>query len=521
MRLVDWIKKVTFGKVGAIKTGEAKDDREILVGDKEKALRVEVKAYNEWYTGDSDELGNFYTSEGIMQYNIEPFYGRNKRSYFWYISSSESDVKKTHSGLPRAIVDTLSNIVGFPVIKCNKEWQEILDKIMDDNNLEKIVTKEQVPLTYVEGWGAFKITWDMEISQYPIVVYYKANEVDYIKKAGRVIGLIYKDYYNDGRKRYLITETRVVKNKDLHIDKAIFEVTATEELKELKFEDVEVFKNTVTHHELKGVNCLLGGASVFYEDTNRDLYGRSIYKGKLDLFDDLDQALSQASNSVRRSTPQEYINTDYLERDMKTGLPRMPKVYDRKYVGYKGGVNSDGSIGGGTPVMVTQPNIDFSKYSNEAISIVVMILQGIMSPATLGIDVAKKDNAEAQREKEKVTIFTRKDTIKAETRVLKSLITQLLIAYQIIENQDDETPVKTIDFGVSIKFDEFADDSFENKVKVLGDAYASDVISDKMYVQKLYGDSLSDEDLEYELNYIKSHHPDATASEEEELLNDL
>jgi hypothetical protein len=51
----------------------------------------------------------------------------------------------------------------------------------------------------------------------------------------------------------------------------------------------------------------------------------------------------------------------------------------------------------------------------------MQIINGVMSPATLGIDISKRDNAEAQREKEKVTIFTRNGIIDTETPILKDL----------------------------------------------------------------------------------------------------
>ena len=57
---------------------------------------------------------------------------------------------------------------------------------------------------------------------------------------------------------------------------------------------------------------------------------------------------------------------------------------------YKGGRTVDGNVNTNMPVQVTQPNIDFQEYSEQAISILLQIVNGIMSPATLGIDISKK-----------------------------------------------------------------------------------------------------------------------------------
>ena len=125
-----------------------------------------------------------------------------------------------------------------------------------------------------------------------------------------------------------------------------------------------------------------------------------------------------------------------------------------------------------------------------------------MSPATLGIDIAKKDNAEAQREKEKVTIFTRNMIIEEETEILKDLCSQLLCAKELM----DKNEITVRDYDISVKFSEFADDSFETKLEKLGAAFDSETISEEMYMQKLYGNSLSKADYDKELKWLKEHH---------------
>ena len=49
-------------------------------------------------------------------------------------------------------------------------------------------------------------------------------------------------------------------------------------------------------------------------------------------------------------------------------------------------------------------------------------LQGLISPSTLGIDVKKLDNAEAQREKEKATISTRNKIVRVAEKVIPQII---------------------------------------------------------------------------------------------------
>ena len=513
MQIKEYLRRKLLGFLGLAKyDGQSVEQRLTFINDADALVRARICEYNIWYGGDGDELLNYYTHEHMLTYNFEPIYSRNKRNYFWSISSTENDIKRTHSGQPRNIVDTLVGITAFPVIKCTKDdkTKKLLEAILKDSKLNLLYKDEQMPLTLVEGWGCYKINWNLDVSDYPYAEYYRADHVDFLYKAGRVIGVIFKDYYTDGEnKRYLLTETRVIKydravnQRYLEITRELFKTVGDEITPLEDFSAVPELEGLDKTYRIDNFNKLLAVPCIFYKDTsNSGAYGRSIFTGKVDLFDDLDQCLSQNSNAVRRSTVTEYYNSDYLERDDETGMPKQPKAYDRKYVVYRGQVDANGASTSKDPVQVTQPQINFTQYSENAIQILVQICNGILSPATLGIDLAKKDNAMAQREKEKVTIFTRNGIIKSETEILKDLCEQLLIAYNLMHAGQ----ATVLEYPISVKFSEFADESYENKLKVLSQAYDGENISDEMYMEKLYGDTLSEEEYEKELAWLKENH---------------
>jgi hypothetical protein len=513
MQIKEYLRRKLLGLLGLAKTdGESVEQRLTFINDAEKLIKSRIIEYNVWYGGDGDELLNFYTHEQMLSYNYEPWYSRNKRNYFWSISSTESDIKRTHSGQPRNMVDTIVGITSFPTIKCtnSKEMKDLLAKIIEDSKLKVTYRDEQLPLTLVEGWGCYKINWNLDISDYPYAEYYRAENVDFIYKANRIVGIIFKDYYTDGEnKKYMLTETRmlkydnVLKQRYLEITKELFKTMGDEIVPVEDFNAVPELAGCEKAYRIDGINCLLAEPCILFKDTSgMGAYGRSIFTGKIDLFDDLDQCLSQNSNAIRRSTVTEYYNSDYLERDENTGMPKQPKAYDRKYVIYKGQTDANGASTSREPVQVTQPQINFAQYTDNAVQILVQICNGILSPATLGIDLAKKDNAMAQREKEKVTIFTRNGIIASETEILRGLCSQLLTAYFLMHNTDK--PVQ--DFSISIKFSEFADESYENKLKILCQAYDGENISDEMYMEKLYGDTLSEEEYNKELAWLKENH---------------
>lgn len=526
MNIKDRIKKKVFKQIGMGQQNEAPNDRLTFINDNDEITRMHLEEYNVWYVGDSDELLNYYTGQQMWEYAFEPVYTRNKRNYFWAINSTENDIKRTHSGQPRNIVDTLVNITPFPLINAgalgdDKNVVNVnLQKILKNCNLKEIYRSEQLPLTLVEGWGCFKIVWDTDVSPYPIPVYYRAANVEFIHKLGKLVGVIFKDYYvaKDGKK-YLKLETRsfeteiirnelgeeVSREKNLVIENELFRYNddKADYVNPVDLAEIEETKDIQKKIVIGPIDCLFAVPTCIFRNTsNAGGFGRSIFTGKIDLFDDLDQCLSQAANAVRRSTVIEYFNTDFLERDPNTGMPKQPKAYDRKYTLYAGQKDANGSSTSAEPVQVTQPKLDFAQYSDHAIQILLHIIEGIMSPATLGMDIAKKDNAEAQREKEKVTIFNRNCIISAEEPMLNDLCRQLLIAYEFMQKNE----ITTEDYKISIKFSEFADDSFENKLEKLGKAYDQEIVSDEMFMRKLYGDTLSTADFDKELEWLKEHH---------------
>lgn len=518
MQLKEYIQKKVIKMLGLIRyEGSNESERLTLVNDRERINQMKVREYNVWYEGDDDELLNFYTKNNLLDFNYEPYYNRNKLNYFWAISSTENDIKRTHSGHPRNIVDTLVNVVGEGMIDAAGETtNSVLDTIIEDNDFHTLVNQEQLPYTLVEGWGAFKINWDLGLSDTPIILYYKANDVDFVMTSNRVVGIIFKDYFiNKDAKRFLITETRyigrdekAVKGRSLYIEKELFELSGDNDiLKKVRFKDYPEFEHIKSRIRVKDYDKLLAVPSIIFKNKKNsfgDMPGKSIFCGKISFFDDIDQAWSQLSNTTRKSTPVEYIDVNYLERDKKTGVPIMPKAYDRKYTKLVGARNSDGETRS-DPVQVTQPELKLNEFLGETTQLLQNSIAGILSPATLGIDVGRRDNADAQREKEKVTIFTRNAIIKKESRILKAVLEQAMHAYELMHTNQ----ITIMDYEISVKFSEFADDSFDSKLAVLGEAFGKGVLSPEMLVDRLYAnEELSDEERQREIDYIKENSKD-------------
>jgi len=499
MTISDYIREKILKFLKLEKVANPYSDRLTFIQNDDNIKLQKVKEAKIWYYGDSDELLNYYLNADLYGNAKEPIYNRNKKEYFWGIATEEGNVKRVHSGIPNAIITTLVNAIGNPKITSKTE-QERIDKILEENNFTIMLNQQQLPLTMVEGWGAFKVCFDKKISNSPIIQYYEAEDVEFVYKQNILVGIIYRDYYEYKDKNYVLFETRRKENGNSIIEFNLYRLEDKDNITEVPFDTIPELKD-YKNIQIPKLNEVLGVPCKFFFDVNNKNYGRSIFNGKIDLFDDLDQDLSQASQTARVSTPVEYYPADLLERNGRTGEPEMPSCYNRQFIKKEGLPNGDGSMNG--EIQTTQPNLNFEQYSLNAKNILDYILTGILSPATMGIDIAKKDNAEAQREKEKVTIMTRNNIIASETKILTQLIKLCLYIQDYLEFNGNIKLDKHKD--ISIKFDEFANPSFENELETLGNAWDKGLISTDKYVELLWGDKLSAEEIIAEKEYLETN----------------
>ena len=132
-------------------------------------------------------------------------------------------------------------------------------------------------------------------------------------------------------------------------------------------------------------------------------------------------------------------------------------------------------------VEVSQPQISYEAYVSSYASFLDMVLQGIMSPSTLGIDLKKTDNAESQREKEKVTLHVRNKIVDALNEVLPELVTKIMQCNDIMCGKD---PGK---YEPTVKFGEYASPDFGTTVETVGKAKQYGIMSLETSVDQLYG----------------------------------
>ena len=461
-------------------------------------------AYNQyenfyWYKGDADYLGWFYT-KGIYDLGLQVIMTQQSRinyeDYFWRGAYNESGIKRTHSGLPRLIVDTLVNCLGTYQAKDIKddEMQESttkrLLKILEENNF-LTTFKKQLTMDLVIGDGAYIINVDPSESDMPLIEYIDGRDVSYEWIGDRVKAVIINKNYVKDNQLYECYERRSTK-RIVEKDEAgneTFKTVATIEYKlftksgNKAWSEVELTAIPETENlknlEYRNIPYMLAVPCIRKMDAETKR-GESIFKGKIQIFDDLDQSMSQESNTMRAITPVEYIDSNLLDHDDK-GNTIMPSAYGKQFITFKGSNSYSDEPKG---VMTKFYDVDFNKLNTETQENIKRSCVGIIAPSTIGYDISKKDNAEAQREKEKATLQTLKDLQNYEIKVLTPLFTKVLAVDDLISNPDG-IPQET---NIQVMFSDYATPSRSERIEKFKDAYLRGAMSIDRYIQEVYFD---------------------------------
>lgn len=496
-----------------------------------------LKLLYNWYLGDSNILAQSYLEASKMQFYNSVSENRNYKNYFWTIASQEGDIKKTHSGLPKAIIKTLINILDYPTIKGmkditndkglidkkeDKSLTERIEHILSDNNFKELIIQQQEPMMWVMGQGCFTINLKPEISDTPIIEYIDGRNVAIVRESNRVTKVYTRTYFNNEKNtsNYMLLEERGVDliegERTAYIKSTLFRLTSKKTRAiagECDLKEIKATRNIKPYIAIKGIDKVLAVPCVLNYEPIQDR-GISLFNEKMDLFDDLDQAMSQGANCVRLSTPVESIDVDCLEED-ENGQKHLPKRYDRRFISVKNSINSVG-VNNISPINSDVPQIDFSKYSNEALNIVNNILTGLISPSTLGIGISRVDNALAQREKEKQTMFTRDNLSKLESTIISNVIELAL------KMEDIQQGGNAGNYEIIVKYNDYASPTFNEKLSLLTPAFANKTMSPKMFLERLYGEDLTEDEYKQELEYLESQvNPMAMGSDPMAYLNEM
>ncbi len=424
-----------------------------------------------WYRGDSYELEQLYKQ---LQNNNFSFWGS--------VPTLGMEIRKIHTGLPKIIVNKLADItltdlndISFEDSNLNETWEDIVK----ENKFYKLLDRSTKKVL-VAGDGAFKISFDSNISKYPIIEFYDGDDIEIVYERGRMKEIFFNTVYKHNTRVYNLKETYgygyityklFINNNEVPLTS----IPQTSDLADVTFD--------------KSFNMAV--PFMIYESEKWEGRGQSIFDSKTDNFDSLDETWSQWIDALRAGRAKTYIPDDLLPRDTKTGEIMKPNYFDNRFIQTDKCMKENAD----SKITTEQPGIPTESYLQTYVTALDLCLQGLISPSTLGIDNKKLDNAEAQREKEKTTLYSRQAIIDALTEMLPKLIDTIFKAYNTYLKQSIS------DLEVEISFGEYASPSFEALVETLSNPNTPMSIEAK--VEEMWGDSKDEEWKEEEVKRIK------------------
>lgn len=440
-----------------------------------------------WYTGNARKLVDYYKTMLSVD---------GKKDYFYARSALEAN-KKTHSGIPKAIIDTLCNTTGIPSIEVNIKDKTLsetdlgtlkkrMTDIIDFNDFKNIIKQESRPKTLVIGAGVFIVSNLTELNERltkPVIEFIDERFVDFEMVGNIFISATIKTNYTKGLDKFRLEEKRSY-NK---IEYKLFNDKGNEV-------GLDTLPQTSHLKPVVNLNINMIPAIPCRYKNGIVNYGLSIFEGKIDLFDDLDQTYSQVSELVRKSTITTYIPGEFIEEDSK-GNPIKPDEFNRNIIVLKTNKEQTGE----RKIASEQPNIAFEQLLNVGVQQLIQILTGVLSPSSLGIEVQRNNNAEAMREKEKVTLVTRDDIIDNESLVIKQVINLALKIEDTMKSQIIQ------DYDVKVDYPDFSSPAFDQVVATLLPLWSANAISPEKFVSMLYEDTLTEDAKLKEIEYLNEN----------------
>lgn len=417
-----------------------------------------------WYRGDPDELAQLYS--------MMP--GTSNKTRFWAaVATQGRDIRKIHTGLPAMMVDVL---VGLTLSDMNEidvsdryagYWKETAEKNHFSDLLESAVTD-----ALVSGDGAFKISTDPKLSEYPILEFYPADKVIFHYKRGILTEIEFLTDYGEWQRQ---SKDRLTLHEHYGHGYVLYELYRGD--KEIPLDSFPETKELQPVHF--DDSFMMAVPLKFYQSNKWRGRGKPLLDNKADAFDAFDEAWSQWMDALRQGRATRYVPSNMVPRSPVDGSILKPNPFDNAYVEH-----DQPMIEGTTPkIEVVQPAIPVDSYLQTYITALDQCLQGVISPSTLGIDVKKLDNAEAQREKEKTTLYTRNRIVNTLQKVIPELVKAVMHVYQTASGQTLE------DIEVDVPFGEYANPSFESQVETVTKAKSGGVMSVEASVEELYGDT--------------------------------
>lgn len=474
-----------------------------------------------WYRGDPSELSQL--AKQLSASGADD----TAATRFWAQAPAFGQIRKAHTGLPAVMADTLGALVKAdcgPFAFGDAALDARFAALAQSAGLYALIG-HAVTETLVTGDGAFKISVDPAASPHPMVEFRAADRVRYRRRRGRVeavefltplesptgqeymLSEVYAegcvDYRlldsagnpcalplaespKEGRAKEATGEAIYTKYSDKTSNSVCGEAPDTAVSADCTAADDAAADATAGGWQaLAGLRParFAGGFTLavplqFFASSRFPGRGRSIYDSKTDAFDALDEVFSQWIDAVRAGRVLRYIPDDLVPRSPETGALQNPGYFASNFVITGHSSREDAR----DRIEMQQADIRYQAFSSSYAAMLDLCLQGILSPATLGINVGRMASAENQRERKDATGFTRGAIVDALEQALPRLAVSLLRADDLMQGR----AAGSYPFP-SVRFGEYAAPDFETRVNTLAVARKAGLISRKAAVAELWG----------------------------------
>jgi len=421
-----------------------------------------------WYSGIEQDIAYFYTKQA------KKFYREGQASesinYFW--ADTNTNIRKVHSGFPQLISEKMVDLIignGFEVKvegADELELQDLLDEILNDNKFRSLFAKA----IETESWSggcSWKISWNPEVSDYPIIEVWQPENYTNIVVSGRIVADIFYVYYDKGNIKYRLSEIYGVDKKGAYIDYKLEQLSSagsiedshwitvpfneleeTKDLKRISFDGY--FKRLSRYKPNKLPNS----------EFRNTLLGESDYSGSYGAFDAIDEILSTWIQEFRDGKLYRYFPEELMLKDSSSGEYVYPDKFKKDHVLM---ADSPSENMDKQKIQYSQGEIRVEKHIDSYKAWVTQVINNAgLSPLTVGITGLESIDAssQSQQEREKVSIRTRNK--KADTwREFFEDYLRVVLEFQLmmsgIKQNDDQTyDVNSIpEFDIIVSFNDY------------------------------------------------------------------
>ena len=421
-----------------------------------------IKKNKIWYRNNPYELQDFWHKVTCNS------------NWFWHKVPYNQDIIQNSNDLKVKMIDIPANVISKMLneIEVKQEnWQEI-SKEVDFRRIINEATKKSL----ITKKCAIRVIADTSFSSVPFLETVDAEFFEEKKKYGRTYEYIFYTKLQDKDRDYTLEEVYgygyikyTLKNDD-NREVPLDTLIETRDLQDIYFNNKLILATTY--------------AALGY---NVNGEGISAYDGKDSSFMLLDEICSMENQEIRNGRTTVYHPMSEITYN-DDGVKQKPSAFENHRSMYLEDASEDAK----NEIKLIQPSIrsnDLLTLKNDAIN---DVLQGYLSPSTLGIDVKKMDNATAQREKEKTSQYTFGIMADNLQDSLADIIIKLINCYNVIFING--TYKDNIEINIHIS--EYNSPSFSDKVETIIPLYTSKILSREDILDEIYGDSKTQKEKE-------------------------